>query len=499
VTPLTKRSYGVPLLILAAGLALRLPTLNYSFYGDEHFSLLRDSARLLTDSEDRFRPLFFSLLYLWKQLGFSGEVGLRLLPLLFGLAQIPVAYLVGRRLAGERLARVLAVLVATSPLLVEFSLELRMYSLVALLALGQILAWLRLLERDTPGRWLVFGLLGLLGVYTHLHYWIFLAGFVLTFLRERKALPVWKAFLTLAGVVILYLPNIPNLLYFAKVRGGEYIAHLPSALPKLLAAVTVGFNYFDLPDTGVGRPVGLSAVSFNLPLFVLAIVPAIVILWALIRLHGRTRRTSALWLGHELFTVPMLLALIITAVTGQYWLQPKYLIFTAPVALLLIAQAYLALDSVWLRRATALLTAVVCLIAWIRFWTPQQHGRRENWRQAAAVLRREITPRSTFLLAGSGYYLLKYYWPEAPQHWQLMDVRNTPSSSACRDSLLLRVRGDEDVYYLWYDIKQNVSDPRNLLLHSLDGLAARVDSEQFNPRLKLYHAWLPNAGNTLAH
>ncbi len=57
--------------ITAAALCARVPLLDYSFYGDEGFSLLRDSSQLLTSTEDRFRPLFFSLLYIWRQIGFD--------------------------------------------------------------------------------------------------------------------------------------------------------------------------------------------------------------------------------------------------------------------------------------------------------------------------------------------------------------------------------------------------------------------------------------------
>src|SRR5260370_40157666 len=81
-------------------LCVRLPGLSASFYGDEGFSVLRDSSSLLTPTEDRFRPVFFSLLYLWKKLGCHGEAGLRALPLLFGVLQIPVAFRLGALLGG---------------------------------------------------------------------------------------------------------------------------------------------------------------------------------------------------------------------------------------------------------------------------------------------------------------------------------------------------------------------------------------------------------------
>ncbi len=78
--------------------------------------------------------------------------------------------------ADRRLATAYTVLIAVSPMLVEFSQELRMYSLVALLALWQVWLLLDLLEHRTWGRWLAFIAVAVVGMYTHLHYALFLVG-----------------------------------------------------------------------------------------------------------------------------------------------------------------------------------------------------------------------------------------------------------------------------------------------------------------------------------
>lgn len=490
---LDKPENRVLLIISLIGLVVRLPGIGYSFYGDEHFSVLRDSIYFYTPSEDRFRPVFFSLLYLWRRLGFSGEVGLRLLPLIFGVAQIPVAHHVGRRLGGERMARVFSILVAASPMLIEFSQELRMYSMVALLALLQALTYLRLIERPGLGRWSMFVLIALLGVYTHLHYWLFLAGFALLFLIEHRRLPLWKGWGALATALVLYLPNIPNIQRFAQVRGGDYIVHLPSALPKLLAGFTLGFNYFQFENEVAGRPVGLADVLHNFPVMLLAVIPATVILWWLIRIHFRKSEARRVILCHALFTVPVLLAFAASAVTKQYWLQPKYVIFSAPFALLFIAAAYQALSPAVLRRTTAALGTAVLAVALLHSWDPQHYGRREDWRGAAENLRARMTLRSVLVLAPGGYGLLRYYWPEAQQKWQMVDP---DSARPILQSRLYSSGYDYaamECFYLWSDIRRNGSDPQDEILKSFMVETWRVDSIQFNPRFKLYHGmsfWL---------
>ena len=62
----------------------------------------------------------------------TSEVALRLPSALFGIALVPVAFAIGRRLGGQRAAVALAALVAVHPLLVYYSQEARGYAAVAL-------------------------------------------------------------------------------------------------------------------------------------------------------------------------------------------------------------------------------------------------------------------------------------------------------------------------------------------------------------------------------
>ncbi len=480
-------SQRILFLIILVGLLVRVPMLGYSFYGDEGFTVVRDTQQLITDSEDRFRPVFFSLVYLWKQLGFQGEIGLRLLPLLFGLLQIPLAYVIGKKLGGKSLAVSFSILTAASPMLIEFSQELRMYSLVVLIALAQVWILLELLEAETWQKWLAFVLVGTIGVYTHLHYWLFLAGMSLTFVRARHVLAWWKGLAALCGIALLYALNYQNLLLFMKLRGGEYAIDFPSSLPKLLAAFTVGFNYFKLPEQGLGRAIGTSDLTLNLSLIALAAVPAVIILWRVIWLHGRPQNARALFLSHELFTVPVLLAAIASLVTHKYWLQPKYLIFSAPFALLFIAQAYLAIERVVLRKVVVLFALGIWIIALVHFWQPAEYGRRENWREAAHVLQEDINNESALVLLPGSYRLLTYYQPELEGWWiTVLPPDSAVQAAAFEADVRAKLAGKRTIYYLRQDVVQNTRDPRDLLPLTLDNLGTRAGRVQFNPRFQLY-------------
>jgi hypothetical protein len=487
LTPDEKKFRWLLGIIIFSALALRLPGLNYSFYGDEWFSVVRDSKQLITESEDRFRPLFFSLLYLWKQIGFSGEVGLRLLPLIFGLLQVPLAYAVGRDLRNRNYGLLFAGLIAVSPIMIEFSQELRMYSLIGCLALLQVLLFLRLIRGPSLSLWISFILVAAAGIYTHLFYWLFLIGMSLSFFRERASIPLRQSAAAMLAILLLYLPGFVNLTSFVERRGGDYVLHLPSALPKLMAAFTVGFNYFSLPDLGKERAIGWNILYDNWLLMLPVMIAGAILLWGLIQAHRKQNRTAGLWLMHELFTVPVLIAAFASAATGQYFLQPKYLIFAAPFSLLLILDAVLFLKSICLKQVVVCLGIVVFFVAYMHYSNPKEYGRKENWCGAARFLSESVTDHSGVLMLGSKFLLTYYASDLESVFFELDDPQFPLTAKALNPANLRKQLGNiEILFYPYWDTVQNLKDPRNCLVAAMDELTGEHTIYSLNPRLKIY-------------
>src|SRR5947209_11083154 len=110
-------------------------------------------------------PLYYIVAWLWARVVGSSELALRSLSAVLGAATVPAAYLVGRALAGRRLATSIGALTATSALLVWYSQEARPYALLVLLATLSLLLCLRADRLDRYAAWAFVAMLALLTHY----------------------------------------------------------------------------------------------------------------------------------------------------------------------------------------------------------------------------------------------------------------------------------------------------------------------------------------------
>lgn len=487
-TPKISPRFTLFLLILLAFL-LRLPNLGYSFYGDEEFSLLRDSDYFWTHSDDCHRPVFFTLLFLWRTIGFDGEIGLRLLPLIFGLLSVPLVWAVGHRLGGRSFALGFGLLLATSPVHIEFSQELRMYSLLVLLALAQLLCYLDYRERRRFSTLALGALVGLIGMYTHLFYGFCLGGFALLALLDRRTIR-WKSYwISIVAVALLYLPNLGNVLWFYSMRNVEYSVHLPSALPKLAASLAVGFNLFELPELGQGRGIGWQIVVENWYYVLPCILVFGLLLIGAIRTFAQSSERFALSLTVALLVVPTLLAYGFALATKKNIMGPKYLIFLLPFVLLLFVWGFQGVQRRLLQISLGILYSLIIGLSLIHFYTDSVHyGRRMNWHAAADYLTERIGSEApVVLLQGYAERLLKYYGYETRPYWlRVYGGGDSIGVSEYLPYLQEKLTRAREVYYLREDDLQNAVDPNDIVLKTLRVVGTDETCIQYNPRLQLY-------------
>ena len=141
----SKRSWWLWLTAISGlGLILRLISIGMrTIWLDEAYSLdvalepLSAIWNWSAPAEPADPPLYFTVLHFWVGFG-DDETSVRLLSALFGAAIVPLAAVFGRMLAGRRVGLLAAFLVAISPLLIRYSQETRMYSMLGFLVLVAI-------------------------------------------------------------------------------------------------------------------------------------------------------------------------------------------------------------------------------------------------------------------------------------------------------------------------------------------------------------------------
>jgi hypothetical protein len=216
---------AVAVVALVAGGVLRFVTTS-SLWLDEALSVniaqlpAGDLTRWLR--HDGHPPLYYLLLHGWTAVFGTGDVAVRALSGVFGLATLPLAWLAGRRRGGPLLAWVTVTVVALSPFAVRYSDEARMYSMVMFLAFAGYLLVDDVLRRGKDDLLRLAGIAVVAAALLYTHYWgIWLLG-------SAGLIALWRAWRTdergertaalkVAGALVvgglLFVPWLPSMLY----------------------------------------------------------------------------------------------------------------------------------------------------------------------------------------------------------------------------------------------------------------------------------------------
>jgi mannosyltransferase len=167
---------------------------------------------------DGHPPLYYLLLHGWMQIVGEGDLAVRSLSAIFGLAALPLMWIAGGRLAGRSGARWALAIGALSPFLVRYSTEARMYSLVMLLVLAGYLLLTDTLAAPRIAR--LIGVAVVSGLLLLTQYWSFylLASVGLLLVLQYWRVPghrpaILRAMAAVVAGGLLFLPWLGGFLY----------------------------------------------------------------------------------------------------------------------------------------------------------------------------------------------------------------------------------------------------------------------------------------------
>jgi hypothetical protein len=305
-----------------------------SLWGDEAFSVWasKQSALKLIAGLDAQPPLYHLALGAARALWGESVFAIRFISVACGVLLVAAGANMGRRIGGSAVALTTALLLATSPILIYFMQEARMYTPAALMAGGAMLLAVVILQRirahqhPTTGYWLAYVLLSLAALFTH----FYTAGVLLAnsialgvaALRSRNARRMAEWVIAHAAIAVVFLG------WFIGLQS-RYAVQSAQSRPRIVPLPEDIINNIGRGINGLifGMRADAGTTIFALALFVLALA-------GLLGYWRRGRRGEALLIAGAI-GFSMLLVLLTAAPSGLVSdFNPRYFMFTLlPLAL----------------------------------------------------------------------------------------------------------------------------------------------------------------------
>ena len=305
-------------------------------------------------------PLYFVWLRGWRWLTGDSEFALRYFSVVAGVLLVALIYQVARRLALGRAAALLAALLAaTSPYLLWYSQEAKMYTWLAGLVLLAIYAFQSAMLARRPGRWwALFVLATSLSFYIHILSPLMLVVYGLWGpLQPARWRRRWRGWLLSLGA--LTVPYLPLLLWQA---------------PLLLEDFNSGHPFYPFSEQMSLLlhlySVGILRVEWSLMAIVLTLF------LALVGLFGRREGAGPRWRVGLWLAAPPLLVYLISLREPVF--EDRYLIYILPAYYLLLAVGLVIVARYERWLAAALLLILVGLNLW------------SGWRQTAGPIKADF-------------------------------------------------------------------------------------------------------------
>ncbi len=397
------RTFWIVAGLTALAAALRFATLGVQSY---HHDEIVTASRILRDGfwhamdavgfSESAPPLYYATAWFWTQLTGTGEVGLRSVSALAGVATVPVAYLLGAELGNRRTGIVAAALVAVNPMLVWYSQEARGYALFVLLTAVALLYFVRALDHGRRRDSIGWGIASALALATHYFAAFPIAAMALWLLR-RRGRESGGAFpgLWIVGAAGLLLA--PLLVHQASFAHAEWISNFSLGHRLWETGLT-----FALGETGdiIAQP--------EHPLSMLVPGLAAVAGLALVFVRGARsdRRAARIPLAIAAVTIVVPLAIGLLDSSKDYVLARNLL--PALVPLLVVVAVGFTLPNAR-RRGAALAAVLIAYSLGFSVWASLSPAlQRPDWEPVATALGDPTEPRAmvTWTL---GEASLRYY------------------------------------------------------------------------------------------
>jgi mannosyltransferase len=368
--------------VIVIAAALRL-----AFLGSKSFWLDESASSLLARADwhvfatallhrQTNMALYYALLRVWVHFGVT-DVWLRLLSVVFGIAAIPLLYLVAEKTCDERTARLAALLMSIHVFHIQYSQEARGYSLVMFLTLLSCCFFLQSLTAPSRTNVALYICASILMVYAHTFGGLILLAQWAYWLFVRKLGGRGQFTIAVIAICLAISPLFFCVLFLSDRSQLSWMS--VRSTPTLYEFI------FDLAGRG-GAPL---LILFAMLLFVS--FHAIF----LTKNEAHIKRSSYLFLWVWLLLPPIIVAVISLRAPI---LQSRYLIICLPAFLILVAHGLTSVRSRLIFAPVAVVIAALLLVAVYSYYRERMNlNESDNWRDATRYLLSHARPEDALV------------------------------------------------------------------------------------------------------
>lgn len=430
-------------------------------------------------------PLFFLALRPWRILTGDSELALRYPSALWGTLVIPLGFILARTLGfSRRVGILLSLLLATSPYLIWYGQEAKMYTLLMALVMLAFIAYLKALNGVPPPLfqqsryantiwWIIFVVVTSLSFYTHIlsPLMLLVYGGVALLYRER-----WRRhwYGWLISMLCLTLPYLPLAAWQAPLLLTDFQSGHPDYSAQQITSLL-----FQLYSTGLvtfATLTGSILYVFLLlcGLYLKKLSPNRSSLQKISR--RRQRFILAIW------TVLPPLAVYLISLRVEVF-EHRYLIYITP-AFYLLAVIGLILIRQYSPRLAGFCLGLMLLFNMIGVWQ-QRQPIKADFRSAAAYLANHSQPPTTIMIQTPYLqYTFDYYYRGEYELLEGLWTNDGKSEATVATEMTQRTGHLND---LWLVVSEEALwDQRGLTRHWLERQANLIQQASFR-EVELYH------------
>jgi mannosyltransferase len=341
-------------------------------------------------------PFYHLLLHFWVFFFGSGVFAARSLSLIFFVATIPMVYKLGKESYNDQVGTYAALLVAVSPFLNWYGSEVRMYSMLAFLAVANQYLFFKIYNslKIKPHIWWLYGLTAVAGVLTHYFFVFALAAQAAIFLIKRSNFnrEAFRGLIMVAVVVIAALGAWLGYVY--------YVGEIGNSTPFLAKPTSIDlFNSFSSFLFGFQND--------HINSLILSLWP-LAVLFAFMSLNSRRVAPFSIYFFLAAI-LPILAAFFVSIVYRPLYLT-RYLILTVPALYLFLAWFF----SLYPRRiALTFQTLLVAgmILTMVRQVAGDDIKVKEDFRGVVQHLNEQAGPQD-IIIASAPFtvYPIEYYY-----------------------------------------------------------------------------------------